>query len=65
MDIFLLFYILQGECMRHFIDLSIAIENGLPSDPPIMIPKITYMDHKIGGLTMQAFYPGLTENDLP
>ena len=51
--------------MRRFIDLSIAIENGLPSDPPIMIPKITYMDHKIGGLTMQAFYPGLTESELP
>ncbi len=51
--------------MRRFIDLSIAIEQGLPSDPPVMIPKITYMDHKMGASTMQAFYPGLTDNDLP
>lgn len=50
---------------RRFIDLSIAIESGLPSDPPLMIPKITYLDHKIGAQTMQLFYPGLTGGDLP
>jgi kynurenine formamidase len=50
---------------RTFIDLSIAIEAGLPSDPPMMIPKITYLDHKIGAETMKLFYPGLTERDLP
>jgi kynurenine formamidase len=51
--------------MRRFIDLSIAIEHGLPSDPPIMIPKITYIDHKTGAQSMQAFYPGLSDDDLP
>ena len=50
---------------RTFIDLSIAIENGLPSDPPMMIPKITYLDHKLGAETMKLFYPGLTAGDLP
>ena len=28
------------------IDLSIPIEDGLPSDPPIQIPKIQYCSHK-------------------
>ena len=50
---------------RRFVDLSIAIEHGLPSDPPLMVPKIAYLDHKLGAQTMQLFYPGLTENDLP
>jgi len=50
---------------RRFIDLSISIEDGLPSDPPMMIPKITYMDHKLGAQRMKSFYPGLSEDDLP
>jgi kynurenine formamidase len=50
---------------KRFIDLSIAIEDGLPSDPPIMIPKIAYIDHKMGAETMKSFYPGLKEEDLP
>lgn len=35
--------------MSKFIDLSVAIESGLPSDPPMMIPKIMYVDHALGG----------------
>jgi kynurenine formamidase len=50
---------------RKFIDLSVCIEDGLPSDPPMMIPKITYMDHRQGAQSMKLFYPGLTERDLP
>lgn len=50
---------------RRFIDLSLAIEDGLPSDPPLMIPKITYIDHKMGAETMKMFYPGLKGEDLP
>ncbi len=30
---------------KRFVDLSIAIEDGLPCDPPMMIPKIDYVDH--------------------
>ena len=51
--------------MSKFIDLSVAIESGLPSDPPMMIPKITHIDHALGAESMKAFYPGLTAGDLP
>ena len=51
--------------MNKFIDLSVAIESGLPSDPPIMIPKITYVDHALGAESMKTFFPGLTAGDLP
>ena len=44
---------------KKFIDLSIAIEEGLPSDPPQMIPKIRYMGHKEGAESMKAFSRGL------
>ncbi len=50
---------------KRFIDLSITIEEGLPSDPPIMIPEIDYMDHKAGAESMKTFFPGITEKDLP
>ena len=33
---------------KRFVDLSISIEAGLPSDPPMMIPKIDYVDHEMG-----------------
>jgi kynurenine formamidase len=51
--------------MSRFIDLSVAIENMLPSDPPMMIPKIVYIDHALGAESMKLFYPGLTTGDLP
>jgi kynurenine formamidase len=50
---------------RRFVDLSIAIEDGLPSDPPEMIPKIQYIDHKAGAAMMKQFFPGIEEEDLP
>ena len=51
--------------MTRFIDLSISIEPGLPCDPPMMIPKIDYLDHKMGAEQMKDFFPGLTTEDLP
>ncbi|MBP7341410.1 MAG: cyclase family protein [Deltaproteobacteria bacterium] len=51
--------------MSTFIDLSVAIESGLPSDPPTMIPKVTYIDHVLGAESMKPFFPGLTQSDLP
>jgi len=30
---------------KRFVDLSISIEPDLPSDPPMMIPKVDYIDH--------------------
>ncbi|MCP3941901.1 MAG: cyclase family protein [Desulfobacteraceae bacterium] len=50
---------------KKIIDLSINIEADLPSDPPMMIPKITYVDHKAGATQMKDFFPGLEENQLP
>jgi kynurenine formamidase len=51
--------------MSKFIDLSVAIEHALPSDPPAMIPRIIYIDHKLGAESMKLFYPGLKAEDLP
>ncbi len=47
------------------IDLSIAVESGLPSDPPGMIPSIDYTDHKTGAEQMLDFFPGITKEQLP
>jgi len=51
--------------MSKFIDLSVAIESGLPSDPPMMIPKIMYVDHAMGAASMKTFFPGAGDGDLP
>lgn len=51
---------------KKIIDLSIAIENDLPSDPPMMIPKIQYVNHDQGADQMALFFPGIDKNrDLP
>ena len=50
---------------RQIIDLSIAIEAGLPSDPEMMIPKIDYVDHARGAEQMTQFFPGLQKHQLP
>jgi len=42
-----------------YIDLSIAIENNLPSDPPFMIPQVIYTDHKEGAKEMSAIFSGM------
>ena len=56
---------MKGLMMTQFIDLSISIEPDLPSDPPMMIPKIYYVDHKMGAEQMKDFFPGVTTEDLP
>ena len=50
---------------KRFIDLSITIEPDLPSDPPIMIPEIEYIDHLQGAEQMKDFFPGLEKEQLP
>lgn len=47
------------------VDLSLSIENDLPSDPQVMIPKINYVDHHQGVEQMMEFFPGITRNQLP
>ena len=50
---------------KRFVDLSISIEPDLPSDPPVMIPKIDYIDHDQGAEQMKEFFPGVTREHLP
>ncbi len=50
---------------RKIIDLSITIEADLPSDPPMMMPKINYIDHAQGAEQMKEFFPGLDKKQLP
>lgn len=42
-----------------YIDLSVAIENDLASDPPFMIPQIRYTGHKEGAKEMSAIFTGM------
>ncbi|MBW1802386.1 MAG: cyclase family protein, partial [Deltaproteobacteria bacterium] len=50
---------------RRFVDLSISIEPEIPSDPPMMIPKIDYIDHTQGAEQMKEFFPGVEKKHLP
>ena len=50
------------------IDLSVALETGIASDPEMMLPKIQYQGHKETREQITAFFPGLksrfTERNL-
>jgi kynurenine formamidase len=50
---------------RRFVDLSIAIEMGVPSDPPGMEPVIEYTKHKDSVAVMAGYFPGLVPEDMP
>lgn len=50
---------------KRFVDLSITLEAGIPSDPPMMIPSIDYVNHVQGAQQMTDFFPGLEKNQLP
>jgi kynurenine formamidase len=50
---------------RRFIDLSIAIENEVPSDPKGFGPKVVYYKHADTVAQMAAYFPGLEPQDLP
>jgi len=47
------------------IDLSISIENDLPSDPPDQIPVIEYLSHKDTAESMASCFGKATVQDLP
>lgn len=50
---------------RRIVDLSVSLEMGIASDPPIMMPEITYMSHAETAEQIMAFFPGLKKEDLP
>lgn len=50
---------------RRFVDLSVALEADIQSDPPIMLPEIEYMAHSDTAEQVMSFFPGLTREDLP
>lgn len=50
---------------RRFIDISVALEAGIASDPPAMLPRIDYHAHKDTADQIATFFPGLTPADLP
>jgi len=47
------------------IDISVALQADIASDPPGNEPKITYIDHKQSAPMVCAFFPGLTPDQLP
>jgi len=47
------------------IDLSRALENDVPADPPGLGPRIDYFNHTQGAPEMMAMFPGLRADQLP
>ncbi|MFN4100117.1 MAG: cyclase family protein [Pararhodobacter sp.] len=47
------------------IDLSVALETGIASDPPGMEPKIQYQTHRETQAQMTGFFPGMSADELP
>lgn len=50
---------------RRIVDLSVPLEAEIASDPPPMLPKINYVDHKMSACQVADFFPGLKEEQLP
>ncbi|MEP4199163.1 MAG: cyclase family protein [Aliishimia sp.] len=50
---------------RKIIDLSVALEAQITSDPEVMLPQIEYFSHKDTAQQMAGFFPGLDPSDLP
>ena len=51
--------------ISRFLDLSVALENGVSCDPPGLEPQIDYIDHRTGAGQVAAIFPGLNPQDLP
>lgn len=51
--------------VRRFVDISVALESGIKSDPDFMLPKITYHAHDETAAQLCALFPGLDPGQLP
>lgn len=49
---------------RRFVDISVALQAGIVSDPPEMLPQIDYVDHAMSAPRM-ADYMGIRTEQLP
>jgi kynurenine formamidase len=47
------------------IDLSVAIANDVPADPPFQRLSIDYVGHDLGAQQLVSIFPGLTVDQLP
>lgn len=50
---------------RHFVDLSIYLENDVVSDPQPYRPRIQYIDHHATLPDLLGFFPGIEAKDMP
>jgi kynurenine formamidase len=50
---------------RRFVDLSIYLENEVITDPPMMRPKIEYVQHGNTMAELNYFFPGVEAGQLP
>ncbi len=50
---------------RRIVDLSVAIENAVPADPPGYGPAVTYRNHRETAADLAAIFPGLSTDQLP
>lgn len=50
---------------RRLVDLSVALEAGIASDPPAMLPRIDYRDHRQTAPEVAGYFPGFAVDDLP
>ena len=50
---------------RKFIDISVALDADLVSDPDIMQPKVEYLGHDATAGQVASFFPGLERDQLP
>jgi len=50
---------------RRIVDLSVALQNGVPSDPPRNLVQIDYTNHTQTLPVVTAIFPGLKPEQLP
>ena len=50
---------------RRFIDISVALDADIVSDPPLIQPRIDYLSHDLTAGQVAAFFPGLRPDQLP